>query len=213
MSDFNAGHRGRLRRRMLENGLHTLQNYERLELLLTFVRPRQDTKKEAKTLIQDHQSLRNVLFAARNDATIVSERFQALMHLCLSSSLWQDTSEEKIFASSQAVVSYAQPLMANLTEEHVRCLYVDGQGRLLYEFLSESGLCDRVHVECANLIRLGVQYKATALILLHNHPSGDPTPSDADREFTKRLRTACSAVGLILADHLVVSRQGVTSCA
>lgn len=212
MKDYNAGHRQRLRRRLLENGLHTLQDYERLELLLTFVRPRQDTKKEAKNLLHTHQSLRNVLFAARNDLTIVSERFQALMQLCLSASLWQDTRLQKVFSSSEDVVAYVMPLMAELLDEHVRCLFVDAQGVLIYEYVIESELRDRVHVDGAKLVRFGLLYKASGLIVVHNHPSGDSTPSHEDHEFTTRLGSACAAVGLILADHLVVSTGGCVSC-
>lgn len=210
LENHTEGHRKRLRTRLLRHGIAALQDYEKLELLLMFVLPRRDTKPLAKEMIQEHQSLRNVMILAGQHQEFLSERFQVLTKLCVHNE-WLSNTGEKRFAAAQDVARYVQPMMKNLLHEQVRALCVDGQGVLLYELVQDSALSDHAGVAITDLVRVGVQYKAIALIIAHNHPSGDPTPSVADKVFTQKLANACEAVGLILADHLVVGRESVCS--
>jgi DNA repair protein RadC len=212
MKDHTAGHRARLRTRLLTHGYGALQDYERLELLLTYVLPRQDTKALAKELIAQHQSLRNVLVAAQSDANIVSERFRVLVHMCLASTMWEDIARTRVISSAQDVMDYVLPLMSRLPHEQLRVLCVDAPGRLIYEHVVNSAWENRVSEEIPAIVRMGVLYKAQAMLVVHNHPSGDPTPSPADHVFTHKLQQACAAVNILLADHLVIAGKKFQSC-
>ncbi|USO01641.1 MAG: hypothetical protein H6849_01140 [Alphaproteobacteria bacterium] len=206
------GHRARLRMRFLAHGCGSLHDYERLELLLTYVLPRQDTKALAKKLIERHQGLRNVLLAAQSTPDVVSERFQVLVQMCLLDGMWEGSAHTQMITSVHDMVNYVLPLMSKLSYEQLRVLYMGSQGRIIYEHVIDSVWSDRVSGEIPTIVRVGLLYKAHALLVAHNHPSGDPTPSHADYVFTHKLQQACTAVNLVLADHLVIAGKNFQSC-
>jgi DNA repair protein RadC len=212
-----AGHRARLRKRLFEGGPDALAEHEVLEYLLATARPRIDTKPIAKSLIKRFGSLAGVLNA---DPTALAEHDNmgeasaaALKIVALAARRLarQEVQEKPVLASWQALLDYLTIDMAHLTVERVRVLYLNSQNRLIHDEHVCDGSIDEAAIHPREVIRRGLDLGATALILVHNHPSGSPEPSRADIQITNRIAEAGRLLGITVHDHVIVGREGNVS--
>lgn len=213
------GHRQRLRGRFLKGGAAGLQDYELLELLLTFAIPHADVKPLAKNLIQHFGSFTQVLDAPPQDLvefTGLREYTATLINLvkaCAEYYLKEEALKRQPIHSLDALVAYCRTAMGGLKDEQFRVIFLNSQNEIIAEEIVQEGTVDQTVVYPRKVLELALKHKATALILVHNHPSGTLKPSAADRELTRALVKAAKTINLTVHDHLIVSRQGYFSLA
>jgi DNA repair protein RadC len=206
----HAGHRERLRDRFLK-APDALPDYELLEMLLFAARTRGDTKPLAKALIKAFGSLADVLGAeparlrkvegAESDAVVAAVKLvqQAAARLARA-----EVMGKPVIASWQALLDYCQIAMARNATEQFRILFLDRKNALIADELQQQGTVDHTPVYPREVLKRALELGASALIMVHNHPSGDPAPSRADIDMTRQVRDAAKAVGIALHDHIVV---------
>ncbi len=213
----HAGHRERLRERFRKAGEVALADYEVLELLLYRTFPRGDTKPLAKELIRQFGSLGGALGADMARLTAVKGvGAQAALDLKIVAAAARhlvrtgiDT--RQVLASWSAVISYCTAAMAHEPREQFRILFLDKKNGLIADEVQQSGTVDHTPVYPREVLRRSIELGATAVILVHNHPSGDPTPSRADIEMTKQIVTALDPLGIVVHDHIIIGRSGHVS--
>ncbi len=212
-----AGHRARLRERLLAGGSEALADYEVLEYLLFGAYPRGDTKPLAKALLARFGSLGAVLNADAgalrqvkgvSDASIGALKIAALAARRLARS---ELGQRPLLSSWSALLDYLAIDMADLTVERVRVLYLDTRNRLVRDHLAAEGTIDEAAIHPREVIRHALDIGASALILVHNHPSGNPEPSRADLAVTQRIVEAGRNLGIQVLDHVIVGREGHVS--
>lgn len=212
-----AGHRARLRQRLLEGGAEALADYEVLEYLLFGASARGDTKPLAKALLARFGSLSGVLNAEAgalrqisgiSDAGIGALKIAALAARRMARS---EVRQQPVLGSWQALLDYLAIDMAHLTVERVRVLYLDTRNRLILDHWVGDGTLDEAAIHPREVIRRGLDLGAAALILVHNHPSGNPEPSRADIQITHRIAEAGRLLGIIVHDHVIVGQEGHVS--
>jgi DNA repair protein RadC len=212
-----AGHRERLRQRFLEGGAGALQPYEILELLLFAALPRRDVKPLAKQLIATFGSLGGVFtaspaqLAARgglSDNTIATLK---IVQAAAEAMLREEASDKPVLSSWADVLAYLRVAMGFEAREQVRTLFLDKKNRLLHDETPQQGTVDQAPLYPREIARRAIELGASAVILAHNHPSGDPTPSQADIATTKDVAAALGVLGIVLHDHIVVGRTRTAS--
>ena len=212
-----AGHRARLRKRLLEGGPEALADYEVLEYLLFSAQARGDTKPAAKALLARFGSLAGVLDAEPgalgqvsgiSEASVGALKIAALAARRMARS---EVSARPALGSWQALLDYLTIDMAHLTVERVRVLYLDTRNRLILDHHAHDGTIDEAAIHPREMIRRGLDIGASALILVHNHPSGNPEPSRADIQITHRIIEAGRPLGIAVHDHVIVGREGHVS--
>lgn len=211
------GHRDRLRDRFAANGPAALQDYELLELLLFQILPRRDTKPVAKALIERFGSFSEALSApvqllqeidglgpkAVSDIKVV---------LAVAQRFAKDgLRENPILGSASTLIDYCRSQMAFEAREQFRILFLDKKNRLIADEVQQVGTVDHTPVYPREVIRRSLELSATALILVHNHPSGDPSPSSADVQMTRAIADIATPLGITLHDHIIIGRQGHAS--
>jgi len=211
------GHRDRLRQRFLRQGPDALPDYELLELLLTFAIPRSDVKPLAKQLIAKFGSFAEVIAAdperlmevkgVKQNTAVALIAVRAAAARLLKGGL----ADRPLLGSYDAVVDYCRAAMAFDTTERFRILFLDKKNRLLADEVQQRGTVDHTPVYPREVVKRAIELGATALILVHNHPSGDPTPSRADIAMTKEVVAAAKTVDVTVHDHIVVARSGHAS--
>ena len=215
--DSVAGHRARLRQRLLDGGAEALADYEVLEYLLFAAIRRGDTKPVAKALLKRFGSLSSVLDAApgalmqvegMGEASAAALKSVALAARRMARSEVQD---KPVLGSWQALIDYLTIDMAHLTVERVRVLYLDTRNRLVLDDHVGDGSIDEAAIHPREVIRKALDIGAGALILVHNHPSGNPEPSRADIDITRRIAEAGRLLGVVVHDHVIIGRGGHTS--
>lgn len=211
------GHRARLRKRLLDGGAEALADYEVLEYLLFAAIKQGDTKPIAKTLIERFGSLSGVLNAdvgALQDVKGVGKTSAAALKsvaLAARRMARNEVSQKPVLGSWQALLDYLTIDMAHLTVERVRVLYLNSQNRLILDHHVGDGSIDEAAIHPREVIRRGLDNGATALILVHNHPSGNPQPSQADIHITNRIAEAGRLLGITVHDHVIIGREGHVS--
>jgi DNA repair protein RadC len=211
------GHRDRLRERADAGGLAALPDYEVLELLLFRSIPRGDVKPLAKRLLARFGSLGAVLGAGPEALRTVAGVGEAVaLDLRLVQEAAVRTSREQVarrtvIASWSALLAYVKIALAHEPREQVRVLFLDKKNALLADEIVGHGTVDHAPVYPREVVRRALELSASALILVHNHPSGDPTPSQADVEITRQIVEASRTMKISVHDHLVVGRDGVAS--
>lgn len=211
------GHRERLRQRLLKGGAEALADYEVLEYLLFAAMRQGDTKGIAKALIKQFGSLAGVLNAdpaALQRVKGVGETSAAALKSVAVAARRMARSEivqKPILSSWQSLIDYLAIDMAHLTVERVRVLYLDTKNRLIDDHHVGDGSIDEAAIHPREVIRRAMDVGATALILVHNHPSGSSEPSRADIQITKRIAEAGRLLGVTVHDHVVIGREGHTS--
>jgi DNA repair protein RadC len=211
------GHRERLRRRVLDKGVESLTDLEVLEYLLFSARPRGDTKPLVKTLIKCFGNLAGVLNASREElATIagLGEASIAALKIVPEAArrlALEEASERPVIASWDKLLAYCRVAMGHQKVEQFRLLFLDKKNRLIADELQQTGTVDHTPVYPREVIKRALELGASALILVHNHPSGDTTPSQADIEMTREVQEAAAKLGISVHDHIVISKSGHNS--
>jgi DNA repair protein RadC len=211
------GHRERLRDRFRKGGTAALTDYEFLELILFRAMPRRDVKPLAKALLARFGSFADVLSArperldeipGLGEAAIVELKIvEAAARRLAQSSI----EKRRSLSSSSLVLDYCRTAMAYIDHEEFRILFLDKKNQLLADEVQGVGTVDHAPVYPREIMRRALELGATALILVHNHPSGDPSPSTADIAMTMQIASLGKALNIIVHDHLIIGRQGHAS--
>lgn len=211
------GHRERLRERFHAAGPDALSDYELLELALFPALPRRDTKPLAKALLKTFGSFAEVIHApvARlreidgiGDASINQLK---LIAAAVSRVAKGEVKQRTALSSWNDVIDYCRTSMAFADKEQFRLLFLDKRNRLIADEVQQTGTVDHTPVYPREVIKRALELSATALILVHNHPSGDPTPSQADIQMTKAIIEIANPLGISVHDHIIVGRNGHSS--
>ena len=212
-----AGHRARLRKRLLDGGSDALGDHEVVEFLLMGAIPRKDVKPIARTLLARFGSLAGVLnadpraLAHHPGMGETSAAALAIVAVAARRLARQAVRDQPVLGSWQALIDYLTIDMAHLTVERVRVLYLDVRNRLILDHWVGDGSIDEASIHPREVIRKALDLGATALILVHNHPSGSPSPSRADIQITQRIAEAGRLLGVTVHDHVIVGREGHVS--
>ena len=212
-----SGHRARLRERLLLHGGATLQDYEILEYLLALAIPRRDTKPIAKALIARFGSVPAVLTAdpdaLRREKGVGDTAIAALKiaHAASQRLLQTQTRQAPVLANWQALLDYLHVELAHNRIEQFRVLFLDTRNRLIRDEIMSEGSIDETAVYVREIVRRALELAAASLILVHNHPSGDPSPSRADIDITRKLVEAARTMGIAVHDHIILGSQGHAS--
>ena len=211
------GHRQRLRERLLSIGGEQMQDYELLELVLTLAIPRRDVKPLAKALIDHFGSFAGVIAADRSALENVKgmgEGAVAALKVIEAAAIRlarEEISDKPLIGSWNRLLDYCRTSMGRAQTEQFRVLFLDRKNRLIKDEVQQTGTVDHTPVYPREIMKRALELGASALILVHNHPSGDPTPSRADIEITKDVQKAAQALGVQVHDHLIIGRSGHTS--
>lgn len=211
------GHRERLRNRFRDHGDTALADYEILELLLFRLIPRRDTKPIAKALIERFGSLAGVFGAPAALLQEVKGVGEAVaLDLKLLSTISHRTLKselrgKQVLSSWSSVIEYCHAAMAHETREQFRILFLDKRNALIADEVQGRGTVDHTPVYPREVVKRALELSATALILVHNHPSGDPTPSRADIDMTKMIIEAAKPLGIAIHDHIIIGKDGQAS--
>lgn len=213
----NAGHRDRLRERFVKAGNEALADYELLELLLYRSLPRIDTKPIAKDLLLRFGSFGDVLSADIQRLTEVKGVKQAtaidlkVVAAAAKEMLKSGVQTRELLSSWASVLEYCTAAMAYESKEQFRILFLDKKNGLIADEIQQTGTIDHTPVYPREVLKRAIELSATAIILVHNHPSGDPTPSRADIEMTKKIIEAIKPLGIIVHDHIIIGKSGYAS--
>ena len=217
-SSFNpelaAGHRERLRQKYRKAGHGGLLDYEKLELLLTFAISRRDVKPIAKALLKRFGSLSGIIDATEKQLTEVpgvGENVALLIHLMkglYTDYLYEQVKGREVLSSTQEVLRYA-----GLEHEVFMVIYLNTQNEVIGDEILVEGTIDQLYIHPRQLMTRALNMSARGIILLHNHPSGTPSPSPADIQLTRSIKIAAEAVRLDILDHLIIARNSCYSIA
>ena len=210
------GHRARLRDRLLADA-GALQDYELLEYLLGLAIRQGDTKPTAKALIREFGSIGRVL-SASNDALMrvkgVKESGAAAIRIAQATALallHERIVDQPLLASWQSLLDYLRADMAFRDIERIRVLYLDGKNRLIRDEVVSEGSVDTAALHIREVIKRAMELGSTGLILVHNHPTGDPQPSRADIQLTRDILDAGKKLGIAVHDHVIIGERGHVS--
>jgi len=219
MTNINkySGHRKRLRTRFLKSGIDGLQDYEQVELLLTYAVPIKDVKPLSKLLIKRFKTIQELLDASAEELMKVRGMGESSAVLIkLTRSLLTKYSEEKMFSADvlntpEKVYEFSKLKIGSNRNESLLAIFLDTKNKVLsYEIVSE-GSIDSVTVYPRKIIELALKNNASGLIIVHNHPSSDPSPSTSDEELTKELKNISESMDIRLLDHIIVSKKSYYS--
>ena len=211
------GHRERLRGRFREAGAGAVSDYELLELVLFRAIPQRDVKPLAKNLIATFGSFPEVISAPSTrlaevkgigDAAITELK---IVHAAASRLARGQVQKRPVLSSWSSVIDYCRTTMAFAEKEQFRVLFLDKRNQLIVDELQQVGTVDHTPVYPREVVKRALELSATALILVHNHPSGDPTPSHADIEMTQTIINVAKPLGIAVHDHIVVGKEGHAS--
>ena len=209
----HRGHRQRLRHRFLAGGPDALADYELLELLLFLAVPRGDVKPLAKKLVERFGSFGAVVSAPAERLEEISGVGPAVLaalktvQACGLRLLAHRAQEGPVVGNWDALLDYCRGAMGFETIEQFRVLYLDRKNRLIADEVLQQGTIDHTPVYPREVARRALEMGAAAVILAHNHPSGDPTPSGADIDMTRQVRDALKTLNIVLHDHVVIGGQ------
>lgn len=213
LPSYIADHRKRLRARFMEGGGGAMPDYELLELILFRAIPRQDVKPLARALLDTFGDLNRVISAPAPRLLAVSGVGDTVvMELKLIETAAQRMARSRVMnrpvlSSWDALLDYCHTAMAHRETEQFRILFLDRKNVLIADEDQAHGTVDHVPVYPREVVKRALELNASALILVHNHPSGDPTPSEADIAMTLQIAEACQVLGLTLHDHLVIGKN------
>jgi len=211
------GHRERLRRRFREAGADALPDYELLELILFRAVPRRDTKPLAKAILAQFGTFAEALNAPEErlkevpglgEAAITEIRLVRAAALRL---VRGEVLERPVLASWSQVLDYCRASMGFEAKEQFRILFLDKRNQIIADEVQQKGTVDHTPVYVREVVKRALELSATAIVLVHNHPSGDPTPSRADIETTKQIVSSAKNLGIVVHDHIIVGKQGHSS--
>lgn len=208
------GHRQRLRERFLTGGAEALADYELLELLLFQARPRVDTKPLAKALMKRFGSFAAVMAASprelaevagMGEASIVALKTVEAAALLMTR---QQLIDRPVIGSWKKLLDYCHAAMAHQKVEQFRLLFLDNKNALIADEVQQRGTVNHTPVYPREVVKRALELGATAIIMCHNHPSGDPTPSEDDIAMTREVAEVAGRLGIALHDHVIIGRNG-----
>jgi len=206
------GHRERLRLRVLEGGTEALPDYELLEFLLFMAQPRRDTKPLAKALLARFRGIAGVLSAEPDSLLAVPGMGEASVAALKAAReaglrvLRAEVAKGPVLSSWQQLLDYCQAAAGHAEVEEFRLLFLDRKNALIADERQQRGTIDHTPVYPREVVKRALELGAAALIMVHNHPSGDPTPSKADIEMTREVQKAAAVLGVTLHDHVILGR-------
>jgi DNA repair protein RadC len=212
-----SGHRERLREKFRAHGATSLADYELLELLLFRSIPRADVKPLAKRLLAEFGSIAEVIaapparlkaFAGIGDSVATDLK---IVHAAAVAIAGAPVAKRPVLSSWSQVIDYCRAAMAYEDREQFRILFLDKRNRLIRDEVQQTGTVDHTPVYPREVVRRALELSATALLLVHNHPSGDPTPSRADIDMTRTIIEVAKPLGIVVHDHLIIARDGHAS--
>lgn len=211
------GHRERLRRRFREAGADAVPDYELLELILFRAAQRRDTKPLAKALLARFGTFAEVLNAPAAllaEVPGIGEAAITELKLVQAASvrlMRGEVLERPMLSSWNRVLDYCRASMGFEAKEQFRILFLDKRNQIIADEVQQKGTVDHTPVYVREVVKRALDLSATAIVLVHNHPSGDPTPSRADIEMTKQIVAAAKPLGVVVHDHIIVGKQGHAS--
>ena len=210
------GHRERLRARFMEAGAQALADYEMLELVLFRAVPRRDVKPLAKDLLLKFGSFAEVISAPAERLKQEGLGEAAVIELKVVQAAAQrlargEVKKRTAMSSGTAVIDYVRAAQAFAEKEQFRILFLDKKNRVIADEVQQQGTVDHTPVYPREVVKRALELSATALILVHNHPSGDPTPSQADVEMTRQVAQVARTLGIQVLDHVIVGKDGHAS--
>jgi len=213
----NLGHRKRLKNRFLNDGLQTFNDYEVIELLLTYAIHQKDVKPIAKELLSCFKTFQAVLEAPAEDLTKVSgigEHCAILLKLtraCSDFYLREKLKKKDIISSPNDLLNYCRSSMAWLGDEQFRVIHLNSKNEILHEETVQEGTVDQTAVYPRKIMERALKQKAVSLIFVHNHPSGSPVPSVHDKTLTQALIKAAKTLNINVHDHIIIAKSGYYS--
>lgn len=213
-SSTHAGHRQRLRERFLATLGEGMPDYELVELLLMLAVPRRDVKPLAKRLIAIFGDFAGVVSADSDRLrTIDGVGETAIAALKLAEAVAQRLLRERamgrdVISSWRNLIEYCRAAMAHQEVEQLRLLFLDRKNKLIADEVHQRGTVDHAPLYVREVVKRALELGASALIMVHNHPSGDPTPSEGDIQVTREVHAATEKLGIVLHDHVVIGRDG-----
>jgi len=206
------GHRDRLRARLFENGANALQDYELLELLLCIAIPQRDVKPLAKSLLAEFKDLWSLLNASPERLMAckgVGKTTAAALLTTGAVALRAHKSaivKGPVLNSWQRILDYCRAAIGHETREQFRLLFLDRKNQLLSEEVHQHGTIDHTPVYPREVVQRALEVGAGALVLVHNHPSGDSRPSKEDIDMTRAIAEACRPLGITIHDHIIIGQ-------
>lgn len=211
------GHRKRLKARFLNAGVEALHDYELLELILCLALPRGDVKPIAKELLKTFGSFGEVISAPLEKLMKqkgIGEHAAIALKLIKEASVHLSRElviNKPILSSWRLVLDYCHSNLAFAEKEEFHVLYLDSKNRLIFDETHQKGTIDQASVYPRDIIKNALDHNASSLILVHNHPSGDPTPSKADIDLTKEIHQIAKSLNISIHDHLIIGKSGHAS--
>ena len=213
----HLGHRERLRHRFKDGGAVALPDYELLEMVLFRCIKRGDTKPLAKALIARFGSFAEVISASperlmevKGCGPAVATELKLIQAAALRLSRGA-VMQKPVLSSWNAIIDYCHSAMAFADKESFRLLFLDRKNQLIADEVQQTGTVDHTPVYAREVIKRTLELSASAIIMVHNHPSGDPTPSLADIDMTKKIIGAGDKLGILVHDHIIIARNGTVS--
>jgi DNA repair protein RadC len=207
-----AGHRRRLRERFLKAGRKALADYELLELLLTYSIPRVDTKPMAKALIRRFGTIFGVLQRSGERLTAVkgigpeTVTFLHVVHACLTRAMETAVEHQQSVSGPEDIFAFIRLHLGPRTNECIYALYFDDARHVIHHQEVTAGTVDRAPLYPRELLKPALIHNATGMVLVHNHPEGQPVPSEHDFQLTKKVEDLAAQFGIKVLDHLIVTR-------
>lgn len=207
-----TGHRRRLKERFLKAGRKALADYELIEMLLTYSRTRVDTKPIAKSLLQRYKSIFNVLQQSRErllDIKGIGPETATLFHVvraCLTRAMESVVEHQEAVSGPEEIFNFARLHIGPCTTECLHAIYLDDARRVLHHQEVAMGTVNRLPLYPREVLKPALIHNATGLIIIHNHPDGQPVPSEHDLEMTRKLEDLSGLFGIKLLDHMIVTK-------
>ncbi len=213
LPSYIKDHRKRLRERFMSGGSAAMPDYELLELVLFRSIPRQDVKPLARALMDAFGDFNRVLTAPEERLrqikgvgdTVITDL--KILEACAHRMARARVMQRHVISGWDALLDYCHTTMAHRETEQFRVFYLDRKNVLIADEEQAKGTVDHVPVYPREVAKRALELNASALIVVHNHPSGDPTPSQSDIDMTNRIQDACTALGLTLHDHLIIGKS------
>ncbi|MCR5224954.1 MAG: DNA repair protein RadC [Alphaproteobacteria bacterium] len=210
------GHRKRLKEK-ISTSSKSLNDYELLEALLFYVFPRKDTKRTAKELLFAFKSLKNVIFAEDSEVKKIAGLGEStatlftLMKEIFSRILQNEITNNPVISTSKHVQNYYKSILGTLKKEQLRVMFLNSKNKLILEQIMQEGTINQTAIYPREIIQVALNCGASALILVHNHPSGDVTPSREDILITERIKEISERLDIQLLDHLIIGKNQIIS--
>lgn len=213
LPSYIADHRSRLRSRFMQGGAAAMPDYELLELLLFRAIPRQDVKPLARLLLDSFGDFNRVvtaptarLLAVKGVGEAVVQELK-IVEAAAQRMMRARVLNRAVLTSWDALLDYCHTSMAHRETEQFRILFLDRKNVLIADEEQAKGTVDHVPVYPREVVKRGLELNASAIILVHNHPSGDPTPSSSDIVMTQQIKDAAEVLGIVLHDHLIIGKS------